>query len=107
MDKEKAKKWILKIILAVYVVELVWFLYSEVISKLISGDTIDIVTIELAVVLVIGLIAIITFFILKRSKKVGIVVVGIIVASVLAFSILAPLFDAYLPIIWRLFGKGS
>lgn len=103
MSSGKIKRLLLQIVLAIYAVEVVWFLFSSVVKPLIAGSPIDIGTVELAFVLVIGLIAIITFILLKRSKKIGVIVVGLIVGSALIFSILAPLLDAYLPLIWKIF----
>lgn len=96
-------KWILRLVLILYVVELIWFFYSQIISKVMNGQTIDLVSKELAIILVIGLIVILILFVLKKSKKIGGILLGALIGSVILFCIVAPLFDVYIPVVWKLF----
>lgn len=91
------------VVLVLYVVELVWFFYSRIISKLMNGQKIDFQSEELAVILVIGLVALIIFAVLRKSRKIGGILIGIIGVSVILFCVLAPLLDVYIPVIWKIF----
>lgn len=96
-------KLVLKSVLFIYIVELIWFFYSQIIAKLMNGQKIDLESKELGIILIIGLLAIIVFFVLKKSRKVGSILIGGLIVSVLLFCIIAPLFDVYIPMIWQLF----
>ncbi|MGX7023723.1 hypothetical protein [Vagococcus hydrophili] len=96
-------KLVLRFVLLIYIVELIWFFYSQIIAKLMNGQKIDFESKELAVILIIGLLAIIAFFVLKKSRKVGGIILGGLIISVLLFCIIAPLLDVYIPMIWQLF----
>lgn len=96
-------KWILRLVLILYVVELVWFFYSQIISKAMNGQAIDFESKELAIILVIGLLVILILFVLKKSKKIGGILLGLLLGSVILFCIVAPLFDVYIPVIWKIF----
>ncbi|MBO0477281.1 hypothetical protein DOK76_09370 [Vagococcus sp. DIV0080] len=104
-DKKKQgkSKWALWLVFILYVVELLWFFYSQFISKIVNGQPIDFESKELAVILVIGLLAIIIFFVLKKSKKVGGILISVLIGSVFLFGVLAPLLDVYIPVIWKIF----
>ncbi|MEG0254524.1 MAG: hypothetical protein RR554_01585 [Vagococcus sp.] len=96
-------KLVLRSVLVIYLIELVWFLYSQVVKKMMNGQTIDIQTKELAIMLIVGLLVILILFILKRSRKIGGILIAVLVGSVLLFCIAAPLLDVYLPIVWQIF----
>ncbi|MFC6347985.1 hypothetical protein [Vagococcus carniphilus] len=95
-------KLVLRVVLAIYVVELLWFLYSQVIKKMMNGQVIDIQTKELAIMLTIGLLVILILFVLKKSRKIGGILMAVLVASVILFCVLAPLLDVYIPIVWQI-----
>lgn len=102
-NEQGKSKLVLRVVLVIYVVELLWFLYSQVIKKMMNGQMVDIQTKELAIMLTIGLLVILILFILKKSRKIGGILIGILVVSVILFCILAPLLDVYIPIVWQMF----
>ncbi len=102
-NEQGKSKLILILVLLVYIVELVWFFYSQIIKKMMNGQAIDFQSKELAIILLIGLLAIVILFVLKRSKKIGGILIGGLVLSVIFFSIIAPLLDVYIPVIWQIF----
>ena len=96
-------KWILISVLVLYVVELIWFFYSQIVSKLLNGQTIDFQSKELAIILVLGLLAILIYFVLRKSRKIGGVLITVLIGSVFLFGFVAPLLDVYIPVIWKIF----
>lgn len=96
-------KWILISVLILYVVELVWFFYSQIVSKLLNGQAIDFQSKELAIILILVLLAIVIYFVLKKSKKIGGVHISVLIGSVFLFGVVAPLLDVYIPVIWKIF----
>lgn len=98
----RKSKWVLISVLTLYVIELVWFFYSQIVSKLLNGQPIEFESKELAIILVLGLLAIVVFFVLKKSKKIGGILITILVGSVILFGIIAPLLDVYIPVIWKI-----
>lgn len=88
-----------------YLIELVWFLYSQIINPITNGQPVEVSSIELAIILSIFFIAILLIYVLKGSRKIGKVIASIVIVSVFLFGILAPLFDAYLPFIWDVFQR--
>lgn len=98
----RKSKWVLISVLTLYVIELVWFFYSQIVSKLLNGQPIEFESKELAIILVLGLLAIVVFFVLKKSKKIGGILITILVGSIILFGIIAPLLDVYIPVIWKI-----
>ena len=96
-------KWILISVLILYVVELVWFFYSQIVSKLLNGQAIDFQSKELAIILILVLLAIVIYFVLKKSKKIGGVHISVLIGSVFFFGVVVPLLDVYIPVIWKIF----
>lgn len=101
-ESQGKSKLVLKIVFAVYIIEMIWFFYSQIISKAMNGQKIDIASEELAIILVIGLLACIVFLVLKRSRKIGGILIAVLLVSVIGFCIIAPLFDVYIPVIWQI-----
>ncbi|MGY3765137.1 hypothetical protein ACWOAH_01070 [Vagococcus vulneris] len=104
-ETQKNYKPVLYVLLAVYLIELVWFFYSKIIVKLINHQPIDVASKELAIILGIVLLVILVIFMLKKSRKVGSVLIAVLIISVIGFCIFAPLFDVYIPVIWEIFHK--
>ncbi|APB31232.1 MULTISPECIES: hypothetical protein [Vagococcus] len=94
---------LLKGFLVVYVIELIWFLYSQIIKPLMNGNTLNMGSVELAILLVVALIVVLIFYMLKKSHKVSGIVLSIFGVSLILFGILAPLLDVYIPFLWHLF----
>ncbi|AQP52907.1 hypothetical protein CBF34_06975 [Vagococcus penaei] len=105
VKKNTNKKYgpILYLILGFYVIELVWFFYSQIFKKLANNQVIDVASKELAVILVISMLILLIFMILRKSRKISSVVIGVLIFSVIAFCILAPIFDVYIPVLWQIF----
>lgn len=102
-NNQKSYKWLLKIALVVYIVELIWFFYSKIIRPMINGEALDVTSVELAIILGISLIVLVVFLVLKKSRKIGGILIGILVVSIIAFGVIAPLLDVYIPVIWQIF----
>lgn len=102
-NTKSKSKWALILFLIIYVIELVWFFYSQIISKVSKGQAIDFESKELGIILIIGLLAILILFVLKKSKKVGSILMTVLVGSIILFGVIAPLFDVYIPVLWKIF----
>ncbi len=96
-----------KAIIVIYLIELIWFFYSQIFKPWQMGVPLDVASVDLAVILVIGLIVLIAFFMFKKSKKVSATIFGILLASVIIFGVIAPIFDVYIPFFWHLFHPGK
>jgi len=96
-------RFLLKAVLVVYVIELIWFLYSQIAKPLMDGKPLNIGSVELAILLAVALIVVLIFVMLKKSRKVGGIVLSVLGVSLILFGVLAPLLDVYIPFLWHLF----
>lgn len=94
---------LLKGFFVIYVIELIWFLYSQIIKPLMDGKPLNMGSVELAILLAVALIIVLIVYMLKKSRKVSGIVLSIFGVSLILFGILAPLLDVYIPFLWHLF----
>ena len=94
---------LLRGVLVIYVIELIWFLYSQIAKPLMDGKPLNIGSVELAILLAVALIVVLIFVMLKKSRKVGGIVLSVLGVSLILFGVLAPLLDVYIPFLWHLF----